>query len=88
MRQFILALLILSGGLQALTSDLFSIKRNKNSNLVQYAVKFDDLCRPVQEQPVSVFWRMYEKGRDITESINFVEQYAYGIKARKFSGQY
>ena len=66
----------------ATRADLFVIERNKNKNLVQYAVRLDAGCRPVGDAPIEVFWRMLEVGPKATEAIGLFEQMAYGIKSQ------
>ncbi len=73
---------------QAISLDLFYIERNKNKNLVQYSIFVDrETCQPIKSEAVHVFWKMLEKGQNVTEELLSHEQPAYGVYAQKKVGR-
>jgi Domain of unknown function (DUF4833) len=60
--------------------DLFFVRRNTNRNEVHYAIKA--AC----DAPVVGYWKMFEKGPDVTEPVTIFEQMAFGIAAQKQEG--
>ena len=65
---------------------IFYIDRNKNKNRVQYGVKINDDCTPAKKKPIYQFWRMLEKGPNVTESVGWLERRAYGIDIQNIRG--
>ena len=64
--------------------DVFFIERNKNKNIVQYALNVDfDKCAPVSDEPGHAFWRNFEISPTDVESVGMFEKLAYGIKSQK-----
>jgi hypothetical protein len=55
------------------------ISRSSNKNEVTYAVRVDDACAPTGANPVRVYWRMLERGRDVVEPLRADEERAFGI---------
>ena len=74
-----LAAPLLDAAVPSAGHDLFVIERNKNKNLVQYAVRLDAACAPVGDEPLGCFWRMLEQGPEATEEVGVFERRAYGI---------
>ena len=64
----------------------FFISKSQNRNQVHYAVKVDEACRPVPAAPVRPYWRMLEKGPQVTEPLLDREQPAYGIAQQWVDG--
>jgi hypothetical protein len=61
--------------------DLFHIERNKNRNLVQYAIELDaQTCKAINNNAIKVFWKMLGEGPNETEDLLIFEQPAYGVK--------
>lgn len=68
---------------KTISVDLFQIKRNKNRNIVQYAIYLDGQSYlPHGARPAHVFWRDLEIGPDVTNKIKFYEKSAYGISTQ------
>ena len=73
----------------AARANLFHIKRNKNSNEVHYAVRYDEkTCKPVDAESLFGYWLMLEKGPGVTEPIGRLERMAYGIQSQEIQGDY
>lgn len=61
---------------------LFIIQRNKNTNTVVYAVNKEDDGAIKADEPVNVYWIMFEKDGNPTEGLNFLERNsAYGTSS-------
>jgi hypothetical protein len=60
------------------TVQLFSIERNKNANVLHYALNLDASGKPVRSDPITAHWRMLaEDGR--REELTWLERtFAYG----------
>lgn len=72
---------------ELISLDVFHIKRNKNSNLVQYSAHVEKTtCQAKNSGPVYVFWRNLEVSPTDTSNILFIEKPAYGIKSQSFQG--
>ncbi len=68
-------------------ANLFHIKRNKNSNEVHYAVRYDEKsCKPIDSESLFGYWLMLEKGPGVTEPIGRLERIAYGIQSQEIKG--
>lgn len=68
-------------------ANLFHIKRNKNSNEVHYAVRYDEkTCKPIDSESLFGYWLMLEKGAGVTEPIGRLERMAYGIQSQEIKG--
>jgi hypothetical protein len=61
---------------------LFTIAKSENKNQVQYAIRVDEHCVPASSAPVFAYWRMLEKGPDLTEPLLARELDAYGIESQ------
>jgi hypothetical protein len=69
-------------------ANLFHIKRNKNSNEVHYAVRYDEkTCKPIDSESLFGYWLMLEKGPGVTEPIGRLERMAYGIQSQEIKGE-
>lgn len=66
---------------------LFTVSKSQNRNVVQYAVHVDGQCAPAPDAPVFAFWRMNEKGPDVTEPLLAREQRAYGVASQVVTEQ-
>lgn len=62
---------------------IFRIDKSENRNQVYYGARVDEACRPQSSSPVYVYWRMRERGPNITEDLLSHEQQAYGIHSQK-----
>lgn len=62
------------------TDSVIFLTKNTNSNQVHYAVQVDAQCRPEGRKPVYAYWRMLEKGPNVTESLRIWEQPGYGVR--------
>ncbi len=62
---------------------LFAISKSQNKNQVHYAIRLDPSCVPVGAAPVSVFWRMLEKGAANVEPLSSREAASFGIRAQR-----
>ncbi len=60
--------------------DALVIAKSSNRNEVHYAVRVDETCAPGGPRPVSPYWRMLERGPDVTESLSNSEQRVLGIE--------
>jgi hypothetical protein len=70
-----------------LRQDLFFVQRNTNRNEVHYSIRYDaDSLKPVAHEPIVGYWKMLEKGPDVTEPITLFELAAYGIISQKITG--
>lgn len=74
--------------MQATTKhDLFFVRRNTNRNEVHYAIHLSpDSGLPDGPRPLTGYWKMFEKGPDVTEPILLVEQMAFGIRSQRREG--
>jgi hypothetical protein len=61
----------------------FFISKSENKNQVHYAVKVDDACAPVGNEPVRPYWRMLELGPSATEPMLGHEMPAYGLASQR-----
>jgi len=61
---------------------LFTIAKSENKNQVQYTVRVDAHCAPSGPSPVAAYWRMIERGPNVTEPILPVEVPAYGLESQ------
>ena len=67
---------------------MFVIHRNKNKNVVVYAGNLDDQGQLVKEEPLKVYWVMYENDGHPTEGLNLIERNtAYGVSAEPWEGK-
>jgi len=62
---------------------LFVIGKNTDRNEVQYGIRLDADCLPSGDEPVYAYWRVFERGPDVTEDLNFLDRTAYGIRSQK-----
>lgn len=59
---------------------VFHIEKSENRNQVHYAVAVDAQCRPEGKQPVRGYWREYEEGPRVVDSLQDFQQRAYGLQ--------
>jgi hypothetical protein len=59
------------------------IAKSTNRNEVHYAVRVDETCAPGGTRPVSPYWRMLERGPDVTESLSDSEQRVLGVERQE-----
>jgi hypothetical protein len=62
---------------------IFRVDKSENRNQVYYGAHVDQACRPAGASPVYAYWRMRERGPDVTEALLGHEQPAYGIHSQK-----
>jgi hypothetical protein len=61
----------------------FTISKSENANAVVYSVLVDDACAPRGNAPIFAYWRMRERGGDVTEPLLERELPAYGVAAQR-----
>ena len=67
--------------------DMFHIKRNKNSNLVQYSVYVNkQSCQPKKSEPAHVYWRNLEVSPTDVSDLMPWEWPAYDIDSQAIKG--
>ncbi len=64
-------------------TSVFFIARSENRNQVHYGIRVDADCRPRGQNPVYVYWRMFEKGEQEVEALLGVEEPIYGLVAEQ-----
>jgi hypothetical protein len=62
-------------------SSVFHIEKSENRNQVHYAVTVDAQCRPKGTKPMRGYWREYEEGPRVVDSLRDFQQRAYGLSA-------
>ena len=81
-----LCLLTFSGRIAAdefISLDMFHIERNKNRNLVKYAVYVNkESCQPKKSEAAHVYWRNLEVSPTDVSDLLFIEKPAYGIDSQ------
>ena len=66
----------------------FCIHRNKNKNVVVYAANLTDDGQLVKEEPLKVYWVMFEQEGNPTEGLNMIERNtAYGVSSQPWEGR-
>jgi hypothetical protein len=66
----------------------FAIGKSDDGNQVQYGLRLDEDCRPVGEEPVVGYWRMYDDGPDAPLlPLSWLDRTAYGIDRQVLSPQ-
>ena len=61
----------------------FFISKSDDHNRVDYWMRLDANCQPVNNDAVTPYWREFEKAPPVvTHSINFLDRMAYGISAQ------
>ena len=55
------------------------ISKSSNKNQVHYAIQVDGECAPVPGSPVRPYWRMLERGPDVTEPLRDREISVLGV---------
>lgn len=65
----------------------FFVAKSQNKNQVHYGVRVDDnTCTPAGNAPVWPYWKMFEKGPNITEAITSGEEKYFGIERQEVEG--
>lgn len=81
-----LCMLTFSGRVSAdeyISLDMFHIERNKNRNLVKYAVYVNqETCLPGNSEPAHVYWRNLEVSPTDVSNLLIFELPAYGIDSQ------
>ena len=67
-------------------SSVMFISKSENKNQVHYGIHLDGSCMPAGAAPVYAYWRMLEKGPDVTEPLLSREQRGYGIGRQEVHG--
>jgi hypothetical protein len=60
---------------------VFHIAKSENRNQVHYAIDVDERCRPRGKAPVRGYWREYEEGPRVRDTLRDHQQRAYGLTA-------
>lgn len=71
--------------LHAIDSGLF-IAKSSNKNQVHYALEVNDRCAPAGAAPVRPYWRMLERGANVTEPLTAREERAFGLERQVVDG--
>jgi hypothetical protein len=58
---------------------VFFVAKSENKNQVHYGIRLDRACAPVGDRPVYAYWRMFERGPEVTEPLLPIERQAYGV---------
>lgn len=60
---------------------VFFVSKSDDHNRVDYGIRLDGRCQPVGGNPITVYWREFEGGRDgrVTHGLNVFEGPAYGV---------
>lgn len=64
---------------------VFAITKSDNRDQVHFGVHLDKNCVPEGTEPVYGYWRIYEKGPDVVEDLNWMDQKAYGIVSQQIT---
>ena len=59
------------------------IRKSGNKNQVHYAVRVDDACAPVAGSTVRPYWRMLERGPEVTEPLLDSERRLLGVQRQE-----
>ena len=70
---------------QTISSVVF-VSKSENKNQVHYGLHLTDACGFASAAPIYAYWKMLEKGANVTEPILPREQRAYGIARQEVSG--
>ena len=63
---------------------LFFINKSDDRNRVDYGLRLDENCMPVNEDAVFPYWREFENSPPVrTHSLKFLEYAAYGVASLK-----
>src|SRR4029077_1783951 len=62
------------------------ISKSSNKNEVHYAAYVDADCAPATRAPIHPYWRMLERGPNVTESLSRAELAVLGIARQEVSG--
>ncbi len=66
----------------------FFISKSDDHNRVDYWLRLDGNCQPVNDEAVTPYWREFEKAPPVvTHSINFLDRMAYGISAQRIASR-
>jgi hypothetical protein len=66
---------------------LFFVAKSENRNQVHYGIHVDEHCAPVGQAPVFAYWRMLERGPQVTEPLLSREVPAYGFAAQRVTSR-
>jgi len=70
---------------QTISSVVF-VSKSENKNQVHYGLRLTDACGFVSATPIYAYWKMLEKGENVTEPLLNREQRAYGIARQEVAG--
>ena len=70
---------------QTISSVVF-VTKSENKNQVHYGLRLTDACGFASGAPIYAYWKMLEKGANVTEPLLGREQRAYGIARQEVSG--
>ncbi len=62
------------------------VSKSENKNQVHYGVHLDDSCAFTSSAPVFAYWRMLERGPNVTEPLLDREQRGYGVARQEVRG--
>src|SRR5215471_18941876 len=70
---------------QTISSVMF-VTKSENKNQVHYGLRLTDACGFASSSPMYAYWKMLEKGANVTEPILSREERAYGIAKQEVAG--
>lgn len=62
------------------------VSKSENKNQVHYGIHLDAACHPEGAAPVYAYWRMLEKGPNVTEPLLAREERGYGVGHQDVQG--
>jgi hypothetical protein len=62
------------------------VSKSSNKNEVHYAVRVDESCTPVTQNPVRPYWLMRERGPNVTEPLQRSELRVLGVAGQEVTG--
>ena len=62
---------------------VFFISKSNDRNRVDYGIRLDAACAPVNDDAVFPYWREFEKSPVRIHSISFIEKVPYGFSQQK-----
>ncbi|MFT5278420.1 MAG: hypothetical protein ACI9P8_000045 [Bacteroidia bacterium] len=67
-------------------NSLFYLQRTKNTNTIVYELNRTEDGRLDEDDPVKVYWRHFEVGKDVTNDLSFFEKASvYGVNSQKIA---
>jgi hypothetical protein len=86
---FASAAVVTSADAQAVTfgthdvATVFFVSKSDDRNRVDYGVRLDEVCAPVGDAPMFLYWRRFEPGQARFGRLNELDRQAYGIAGQR-----